>query len=432
MKSHMFKKDNYKGKRLLMLGNNTSSIEILQVAKKLGVYTIATDNIYDSPIKKIADKSYSVSTVDIDGLVKLVKSEKIDCIMTGASEFNIEKALTVSEKTGLPFYIDREQWEIVSNKKRFKDVCKSNNVPVIDEFKLGADFNKNDLENIIYPVIIKPVDSSGVRGISICNSENELRIGYKKALEYSKKKEILVEKYINGDEVCIYYTIQDGYISLSAMCDRYFIRQSESIMPLSNIRIFPSRYLDTFIKNNNKIFQEMFSNLNIKNGLLFVQAFYKNGKLIPIEMGYRLSGMEPQKIIYEINGIDPLEMFVRFSLSGEMSGWDLKKIDNPKFNKWACSLWPILKPGKIKNIIGLDELKKIHEIIDIVQFYYVDGIINESCIGTLKQALLKLFIVTDTKEMLIGTIKHIQNELKVIDENNETMLFEFNIDDYSI
>jgi carbamoylphosphate synthase large subunit len=414
-----------------MLGDNISSTAILQIAKRLGAYTIAVDNNPDSDIKKIADKSYSVSTADIDGLVKLAKSENINAVMAGVSEFNIEKALTVSELLGLPFYTTREQWNTMSNKENFKEVCRKFNIPVADEFYLNAEFTKSDLEKIMYPVIIKPVDSSASRGISVCKNENELRAGYEKALSYSARKEILIEKYLSGDQVAVYFTIQNGYISFSAMCDRYFLRQ-EGVAPVPLIYIFPSKHIMEFKKNNLQKFRDMFEHLKVQNGFIFIQAFFKDGQLIPLEMGYRLSGSQADIPISAMNGVNPLEMLVRFSLSGEMSGWDLRHDDIPKLKKWACTLHAVIKPGKIKTISGLDVISRYPEVINITSLYFEGDVIDSTVIGTLKQVLFRIFFATDTKESLIDTIKRIQKELSVTGEDGENMLFDINLDEFDI
>ena len=81
---------NFTGKKLLVLGNSVSSCEIIRIAQKLGAYTIATDYLEDSEFKKIANKSYSISTADIDELEKMAKKENISGVLAGASEFNID------------------------------------------------------------------------------------------------------------------------------------------------------------------------------------------------------------------------------------------------------------------------------------------------------------------------------------------------------
>lgn len=415
----------FKGKKLLVLGNSVSSCEIIQIAKKLGAYTIAADYLTESEFKKIADKSYCISTNDIEMLEKMAKEEKVDGVLAGASEFNIDCAIRLSERLKLPFYATRLQWDTLSNKESFKKLCAEFSVPIVDEYNLGDGLDGTVLENIEYPVIIKPVDSCAGIGISVCKNEEELKKGYVEALKYSKSKKVIVERYMTGKEVVIYYTLQDGYISLSAMCDRYTYKQP-GVAPLPSAYIFPSKHLETFQKFDDDNVRRMFSSLGMKNGFLFLQGFIEDGRVRLYEMGYRIAGAQGQNIISAVNGVDALEMLVRFALSGEMSGWDLKTQDNPNFDKWACKLTPILRPGKIAKIVGLEDIQKMKGVSKIVPVHQIGDEIDG--IGTLKQLLTRIYFVADTQEELVDTINKIQKTLHVYDDNGQEMLIgEFDV-----
>ncbi len=185
-----------RGKSLLLLGSSTLSVDIVDYAKAQGVYTIVTDYLDSSPAKEIADESLNISTADVNTLVDLVNTRNIDAVFAGVSEFNIEKALMVCDQTGLPFYANKKQWDIATNKDKFKRVCREHGVPVVEEFSINNSFKQEDLSKIKYPVIIKPVDSSSSRGIYICKDEKDLKINYEKSLAFSKSKTILIERYM--------------------------------------------------------------------------------------------------------------------------------------------------------------------------------------------------------------------------------------------
>lgn len=418
---------NFTGKKLLVLGNSVSSCEIIRIAQKLGAYTIATDYLEDSEFKKIANKSYSISTADIDELEKMAKKENISGVLAGASEFNIDCAIKLSERLGLPFYATQAQWDLLSNKELFKNLCRKYNVPVVEEYDFKNGLNDVDLNNIKYPVIIKPVDSCAGMGISVCKNKEELKKGYVEALNYSKSKRVIVERYMTGKEVVIYYTLQDGYISLSAMCDRYTFKQN-GVAPLPTAYIFPSKHLKTYQKYDDENVKNMFKSLGMKNGFLFLQAFVEDGRVRIYEMGYRIAGAQGQNIISAVNGVDALEMLVRFALSGKMSGWDLKTQDNPNFTKWACKLTPILKEGKIKSITGLEEVSKLPGVTKIVPVHEIGDEIDG--IGTLKQLLTRIFFVADSLDELKEKINTIQQKIHVYDEDGKEMLIgAFNTDE---
>lgn len=413
---------NEKSKKILVLGNNVSSIEIIKIAKSLGAITIAADNLSNSDFKKYADISWNVSTSDLDSLEKLAREEGVTSVFAGASEFNIEQALLLSERLNTPFYATYEQWNILSNKESFKNLCRKYNAPVVEEYDFSNGLPKN-VESLKYPIIIKPVDASGGTGISVCKNYDELLLGYKHALEHSKSKHVIVERYMTGDEVVIYYTLQDGYISLSAMCDRYTIKQ-QGVAPLPSAYIFPSKYLSEYKKYDDGNVKNMFKSLDMKNGFLFIQSFIEDGRVRFYEMGYRIAGAQGQNIISAVNGVDALEMLVRFSLTGKMSGYDLKTQDTANFKKYACKLTPVLKKGKITKIYGLNKIEAIDGVSKIVPVNNIGDVIDDDAIGTLKQLLTRIYLVADTLEELKEKINKIQDLLIVYDENGEDMILE--------
>ena len=411
----MEKQNDFSKSRLLVLGNDVSSGEIVSIAKKLGAFTIAADYLEDSDFKKIADKSYMISTADIDQLEQMARNEQVTGVLAGASEFNIDKAITLSQRLGLPFYTTREQWDTLSDKEKFKNLCRKFDVPVVDEYSV-SDGSEGDIK---YPVIVKPVDSAAGIGISVCRNQKEYKEGYATALEHSKSKRVIVERYMTGDEVVIYYTLQDGYISLSSMCDRYTLKQ-EGVAPLPTAYIYPSKYLETFQKYDDANIRRMFEHLGMKNGFLFIQAFVEDNRVRIYEMGYRIAGAQGHKTISAVNGVNPLEMLVRFALGGGMSGWDLKTADNPNFNCYACKLTPILKPGTISRIEGYEKIQEIQGVTDIVPVHKVGDVIAD--VGTLKQLLARIYLKADSLDELISRIDLIQGLLKIYDLNGQDML----------
>ena len=105
----------FDGKRLLELGTNVSSVDIVRYAKSEGAYVIVTDYLdaAHSAAKHYADECAMVSTQDIDGLCELAKAKNIDAVFCGASEMNILAAKQVADRLGFPFYFTPEQWETV-------------------------------------------------------------------------------------------------------------------------------------------------------------------------------------------------------------------------------------------------------------------------------------------------------------------------------
>ena len=196
---------NLSGKRLLFMGATDMMKSAVILAKSMGITTIVVDYNEKSPAKAFADKSYLVSTANIDEILKICKKEGIDGVFFGYSELNQYYTLDICTKLNLPFYADKNQINILANKKNFKNYCKKFNITVVPEYDIN---NINEL-----PVIVKPVDSYSGKGISICYDLKELKECIDQAINESKTKSYLIEKYMDPDKygvVGIYYSIQNG------------------------------------------------------------------------------------------------------------------------------------------------------------------------------------------------------------------------------
>ena len=409
-----------RGKKLLLLGGIRPTINYVKRAQELGVHVIVTDYQVDSPAKEIADKSYLVSTTDVDAVVKLAKSLKVDGVFMAYLDSMLTYCQQVCDKLNLPFYATAEQIDIMTNKDKLKKVCTEHGLPVVKEYELTDWNNPVKMPPIQYPVVIKPVDSGGGKGIFVCVTEEELRERYPESLSFSKRKKVLVEEYMTGEQVQILYTIQDGYVSLSAMCDLYSNKQQKGFPSIPTANIYPSKHLASFKNTDHQKVVNLCKSLNIKNGVLFIQAFVHQGRVCIHEIAFRDEGGQTHKIIKEMNGIDTVEMMIRHALTGEMKGYPIKDLDKPEFDMWACRLFSIGQREKIAKITGFDKITTYPEVFDIAHHHEEGDRISQ--IGTLDQVISRIFIKAETKSQLARVIEEINTTIQVEDEKGENML----------
>ncbi len=411
-----------KGKKLLILGGISASIEIIERARKHGVITYVTDYLENSPAKKYADKSFMVSATDVDAVVELCKRENIDGIFTGNVDLLLPYYAQICEKAGLPSYATYEQFCLMTNKVEFKKICREYGVPVIKEYT----YKQAKANEIKYPVIVKPVDSSGSRGISVCKSLEELEVGIEKALSYSPSKQYIIEKYMTGDEIVIYYYFQAGNPIFVGMCDRYVLKQSEGIAQLPTAYIFPSKHTSVHIERCHEALKNMFTGLKITNGSMFLQGFIdEDGTPCIYEPGYRLNGAREQYIISAINGFDVAQMLINFALTGAMEEYDIEEKNDPFLkNKVACKLSPLIGKGVVSKIEGLDKINDLENVVKVVLNNEIGSEITDKKIGTLSQIAYRAFIVADDIEELKATIDTLQSTVVYYDKNGKSMMLD--------
>ena len=406
------------GKKLLVLGGVLGMVELTKRAQELGVKVYVTDYLEDSPAKKYADKSFMVSTTDVDAVVELCNEEGIDGIITGNVDLLLPYYAQICEKTKLPCYGTYEHFMIMTDKELFKNVCRKYNVPVIKEYE-----NTENLKNVQFPVLIKPVDSSGSKGISICNDENELLIGIEKALSFSRSKRYMIEKYMTGDEAVLYYYFQNEKPVFMGMCDRYVNKEQQGVAQVSTAYIFPSRYTQKHMEVTDKLIKNMYKELKVQNGSTFLQAFIEEDLPVLYEPGYRLNGAREQYIYSNTNEIDITTMLINFALTGKMDECDIETKADPMLNgKVACMLSPVIKQGTVSRIEGMDKIKELEAVKKVILINEVGNCITEKVVGTLSQIAFRAYIVEDNMMELKKVVDKILDTVVYYDENNESMM----------
>ena len=413
-----------KDKKLLIMGGNPDSIALVETANRLGVHTIVTSYLPDDKAKKVASESFEVDGMDVEGLVALAKRENVDGVMVGVADPLIPHYYQVCTALNLPCYAPSQTTvDVFSNKVTFKAKCEEYGIRGVPEYYLDEKMDPKDMEKIKYPAVVKPVDGRSSTGVTICYTEKELRNAVEKALAASNQKRFIIEKFMDCDDVGMYYTFKDGICSLSAMWDTYREDEQVNSSRITLSSIYPSVHLQRYFDHMHQNVCRMFSDLGIKNGIVQLAMFYEDGEFYVFDPGFRLQGGAPNHLIKAINGFDQLEMMIRFALTGSGGDFDLHSVDDPYLKgKAAANLWFILKKGIIGKISGLEEAAKDPKVVYIVKRFDEGDEVFDSYLGTEKQVCAKLFVVCDSRHELAETLKHYVNTIKVTDKDGNNML----------
>lgn len=408
-----------KGKKLLVLGGSSTSIEIIDAARKMGVYTIVTD-WYDtkrSPAKLVADEFWDISILDYDRLVDMIEFNHINGIITGFTDSYLLPYQHLCELTGLPCYASKEVFELTMDKARFKQLCRDNNVTVIPEYSRESFTPEMIFSN--NKVIIKPIDNSGSRGVILCESPEDYDRCLNYALSYSDKKEVVIEKYMEMDSMSASYTIQDGVLSLSTTDDR-FVHKSPSGSSVTRISFYPSRYTDLYLRKMDKRVREMYRRAGIRNGVLSVQFFTDGNEFYAMEMGHRLTGGQHYTYTLRENGISALDCLIHFSITGRMADYAIAEKDNAEFNNVYCHLFLLGREARICRIEGFDYLQKMSEIISISLLKGIGDMIGAE--GTAAQKVVGMHLMINKREDISQIIEKIYDIFHVYDEDNNELI----------
>lgn len=415
---------NVAGKRLLILGGTSASLDLVHNAKKMGIYTIVTDNNQTGVAKEVADETAMVSTADTSALVALCQEKQVDGIFCGPSEFNLRNAIQTAAAANLPCYTTMEVWDRCANKDVFKSYCREHNVDCTPEYAIDLDTPFEELQTIPYPIIIKPVDGCSSAGISVCRSAEEVRPALEKAYAASKRRCIIAEKYIenDGEIFSVRYLLRDGEAYPYFMMDTYVADPVHRTSLISRYTCAPSKYADYYMTHMDANVRKMLKGMGLTNGTAFIQSLPCDGKIYFHEMGYRLSGGMLFKLTEPLTGINDMQVMLRGAVGGSYAlDEEIAQIDLSCHGKRGCQFMLPLNAGTIDHISGLNEVLSHSAVCDCIQYYREGDTIAPATIGTLGQHFCRITFIVDSAAEEKELIHYIQNTLNVYDTEGNQM-----------
>lgn len=197
----------YQGKKaVLIFGVGPLQESIINRAKLMGLYTVGIDPAEDAACRNVVDAFEIVGGQDYNGTCAVVEKYGIDAIVTAATDKPLVMMARIAEKYHFPFYsVETAQWS--TDKFQMKQRFELGDVP---HAKGRLVKNVDETDDMVYPVIVKPRDNSGSRGVKLCRSKEELEISLGEALEVSHLDTVLVEEFIEGQEYSIEGLHYDG------------------------------------------------------------------------------------------------------------------------------------------------------------------------------------------------------------------------------
>ena len=414
---------NLKGKKLLILGGGATSIDIVEAARAMGVYTIVTD-WYDtkrSPAKLVADEYWNEEIFKPERIAQLINEHHVNGVITGFTDSYLLQYQRICELSGLPCYATKEVFETTMDKAKFKQLCRENGVPVIPEYKMES-FDPSVINNK-NKVIIKPVDNSGSRGVILCETPDDYQKCLNYALSFSEKKQVVIEKYMEMDSLSVSYTIQDSVLSLSTTDDRH-VYKSPNGGSVTQCSLYPSKYTEAYIERMDSKVKKMYQNLGVKNGVLSLQFFTDGVEYYAMEMGHRLTGGQHYTYTKLENGVSVLECLIHFAITGRMADYPIIEKDNARFSNLYCHLYILGKEERIAKFEGLDYLKQKPEISHISQVKRVGDKIGAD--GTSAQKVVGLHLKVADVSHLKKVLAEIENNLHFYDDKGNDLTINFN------
>lgn len=381
--------------KLLLLGGSRYLIPAIKAAHKLGVYVITADYLPDNEAHMYSDEYHNISIVDKEAVLNLARELKIDGIMSYATDPGVVVAAFVAEKLGLPTS-PYDSVVLLQNKGKFRSFLRNNgfNVPYAKSYNNPQEALK-DADKFCWPVIVKPVDSAGSKGVRRIDNKNSLLDAIKYALKYSFAKEFIVEEFIeqtgfssDTDSFSI-----DGRLVYVSFNNQWFDKNADNPYTPSGY-IWPSSMPNEIQKELRSELQRLISLLHMNTTIYNIETRYgKDGKAYIMECTPRAGGNRLSEILKLASGQDLITASIKAALGMPIE----EKLNDPIYTgHWGEVILHSNKDGIFE---GLDIDDKIYNNVVELDLWVRPGDKVRRFIGA-NEAIGTLVIRCDTEENL--------------------------------
>lgn len=289
---------------------------VIEKAKQLGYYTILCDYLPDNPGQYSADKFYPVSTTDKEAVLEIAEKELVDGVLAYASDPAAPTAAYVAEKMGLPGN-PYESVEILCNKDRFRHFLTENDfsAPQAKDYALVEEALQEE-GSFDYPIIIKPVDSSGSKGATVLYTEESLKEALEFAFSFSRSHRLIIEHFIEKKHPYLIggdLFIEDGKIVLWGLLNCHRDTNVNSLVPVG--KSYPLQLGPADMQNVKDTLTSMVEKLGIRDGAMNVELVVDEQDLVwPIDVGPRSGGNMIPDLLGDMFGVDIAQMSIEAAM----------------------------------------------------------------------------------------------------------------------
>lgn len=403
-------------KKLLMLGGSLYQTFAIKEAKRLGYYVITADYLPNNPGHKFADEYHNVSTIDKEAVLALAQELKIDGIVAYASDPAAPTAAYVAEKMGLPTSPYRSV-EILSNKDLFRAYLQEHgfNCPKAMGFTEYEDALEH-IDEFTLPVMVKPVDSSGSKGITKLTDWSKLQDAVEEALSYSRGKRFLVEEFIvkKGHQISGDAFSVDGKLVFHCLGNEFYDPNCDKdFAPLGEC--WPFQMDHKYIEDLETQLQRLMSSLGMKSNEYNVEAIVgEDDKVYLLELGARSGGSLIPQVVEHATGINMVTWVIQAAAGDPIDLSALRgRTEMPVKGCWSNYMVHSDKTGQFKSISFDSQFEKEH-VVDFVNDLHVGDAIHrfrdaQDCIGEL---ILKYADMDEMFEVIKNIEKYIHVEVQ--------------------
>ena len=401
-------------KKIMVLAGGNDQCALIEELRRYfnGEVEIILADMSDK-VKAIAyaDKFVQVSTMDRPAVLKVAEQENIDYILTACGDQPLSTMAYVSDQLGTPTYLTEQEVRDLTNKRYMKDKMIENAIPTAKHIYIDKTWN-GEMPAFEYPLVVKPVDSNGSKGVKKVFTSDELESSLKEAFSFSISGDVIIEEFKSGEELSCDFYVENGIAkTLSITASKKIKENEKSFTIIQSYYPAPVNYSEERVL---EIAQQIVNAWGLKDTPLLVQMIVNENEYNVLEFSARMGGGSKYHLIQVLSGVDIMKIYVEMVMGEKPHVEPSKQWNNAIMSYVYC------KPGEYVSLKGFDELKENGDIHSYFTYRTAPSIIVKS--DTSSDRVAGFLVVANSEEEALRKLQYANEHLAVLDyEGNDIM-----------
>lgn len=343
--------DQLSRRRVLVLGGGVDQLDMIELSHRRGYETIVMDQNPQAPGFEAADHRVLASIKNVQDVLATAERFNIDAVTSFITEVSLSAMRETSIKRGLPWYFADEALDATLDKYLMREILIKNN---INDLPFCQPRNQEETEEFAlehgFPLVMKTARSAGQVNVYKIETMEELIRIYRKYFSTLDPDELILEKFVEGPEINVVYTVYDGTIMDLIVSDRQTNQDAFGVVKRHE---YPSKYVSEIQTSMREKCQEINNALGIRFGVVYPQMIYTSEqKLVMIEIGARVPGGQMKEVMEYASGIDLVAFCLDISL-GQIKPYEYYRTiptSNAVFVTFLNCEPGLLRAGKVSKL----------------------------------------------------------------------------------
>lgn len=397
--------------KALVLCGGMPQAYLVKLLKERGYTVVLADRNEKAPAVKLADIFYPASTLDVDAIRDIAKKEAVDFVISVCADQMLLVAAQVCEELGLPCYIDYETAKNVSSKEYMKRIFVENGIPTSKHI-IRATLCDEDVKDLEFPLVVKPVDSYSSRGVKRVETMEELYEAFDVAVNISRTKTAVVEEFVGGDEYSVDLYVENGVANIICM------RVLDKIPDIEGFVICRGRYPAPASAEKEarirEVGQKIADAFGLVNTPMLIQMKVDGDRISVLEFCARTGGGIKYRLMPKVSEFDVVKAVL------DLTEGKKPHYEGFRYKGYIIDEFLYAKPGVLDHYEGFEELYR-EGIVDHYEVYRTKGFEckSASCSG---DRVAYYSVQADTPEELERRQRIANERVKAISDTGEDLI----------